>query len=310
MLDAEVKALLDGMAAQETPKISEQTPEMARAMYVAMAGMLDPTDLPIGKVEDSTFPGPAGDVPIRVYTPTGASGTLPLLLFFHGGGFVIGDLDTHDALCRSFAEGAKAKVIAVHYRLAPEAPFPAAVEDCAAALDWVVANAGSLGIDAARIAVAGDSAGGNLSAVVSQIARDKGGPALKLQLLIYPATDARRGYPSYEENGVGYFLENETIDWFFSHYVPGGTEATDPRFSPLLASSHEGLAPAYIITAGYDPLRDEGKAYAEKLEAAGVPVTYVNYEGTIHGFFNMQAVSGLSREAVAAATAALAKALA
>ncbi|MDE1172503.1 MAG: alpha/beta hydrolase [Parvibaculaceae bacterium] len=310
-LDPQLKALLDAMAAgPAAPKITDLPPAMAREMYRGMSQMMEPQDLPTGGIEDRTIPGPGGEIPVRIYTPVEAGkGPLPVIVFFHGGGWVIGDLDTHDALCRTLANEAGAKVIAVHYRLAPEHVFPAAVEDCYAATKWVSANAAALGIDASRIAVAGDSAGGNLSAVISQLARDAGEPEIGFQLLIYPAVDAKANTPSYVENGEGYFLEKTTMDWFFNHYSTDA-DVPDPRLSPLRASSLENLPAAYIVTAGFDPLRDEGKLYADALAKAGVAVEYVNYSGMVHGFFNMQGVLDESRKAVKAAAAAVKKALA
>lgn len=310
-LDPQLKGLLDAMAAQpDAPKISDQTPEMGRAMYLGMSQMLEPQNIEIGAIENRNIPGPAGEIPVRIYTPlNAASGPLPVIVFFHGGGWVIGDLDTHDALCRTLSNETGAKVIAVHYRLAPEHKFPAAVEDCDAAVKWVSANAASLGVDANRIAVAGDSAGGNLSAVVSQLSLPADAPSIRFQLLIYPAVDANANTPSYVENGEGYFLEKSTMDWFFGHYA-SGADANDTRLSPLRANSFAGLPAAYVVTAGYDPLRDEGKLYADALSAAGVAVEYVNYPGMAHGFFNMQGVLDTSREAVKAAAVAVKKALA
>jgi acetyl esterase len=304
-LDAHVKTLLDQFATMKLPKMWEIGPQAARAAM--RAGIFRGGDTKIGKVEDRTIPGPAGAIPIRVYTPLSTTSTLlPGLVFFHGGGFVIGDLETHDDLCRGLCNDSGCRVVSVDYRLAPEHPFPAAVEDCFAATQWVAAHAGELGIDAQKIAVGGDSAGGNLAAVVAQLAK-KDGPKVAFQLLIYPVTQfgAAEETRSMRENAKGYFLERDGMDWFTRCYAPDAAHRNDPRLSPLLAKDVSGLPPAYVITAGFDPLRDEGKDYADKLDAAGVPVTYVNYPGMVHGFFSMRSFIPKAREAVAAAAAAV-----
>jgi acetyl esterase len=306
-LDAHVKMLLDQVAALKLPKFSEIGPQAARAAM--RSRILTGAPTAIGKVEDRKIPGPAGDVPVRVYTPFDAKDTtLPALVFFHGGGFVIGDLETHDDLCRCLANGSGCRVIAVDYRLAPEHPFPAAVDDCLAVTRYVAAHAAEFGIDPARLAVGGDSAGGNLAAVISQIAKlDANTPAISFQLLIYPVTQlgAAADTPSMRDNGKGYFLEKEGMDWFTRCYAPDHKHRTDPRLSPLLCADMKDLPPAYVVTAGFDPLRDEGRDYADKLDAAGVPVTYVNYPGMVHGFFSMRGLIPKAREAVSAAAAAV-----
>jgi acetyl esterase len=286
--DPQVQAFLKQLQDPATPKLNSLPPEGARQMYVAMAQAMDAQNVPIGQVENRAIPGPAGEIPIRIYTPVAAGAApLPVLVYYHGGGWVIGDLNTHDGVCRVLANESGCKVVAVDYRLAPEHPFPAAVDDSFAALQWVADNAGELGVDANRIAVGGDSAGGNLSAVVSQIAKDKGGPRVAFQLLIYPVTDAGGDYESRRANATGYLLEQELMEWFFKHYVPKGTDPLDTRISPLRRPDLAGLPPAWVLTAGFDPLRDEGKAYADKLRAAGVAVEYVNEPEMIHGFFQL-----------------------
>lgn len=302
-LDANIRALLDQMAALALPKLSEIGPQAARAAMKSR--LLTGKETPIGGIENVRIPGPARDIALRVYTPVDAKqALLPGLVFFHGGGFVIGDLDTHDDLCRSLANGGICRVVSVDYRLAPEFPFPAAVEDCHAATKWIAAHEGDFGI-AGPLAVGGDSAGGNLAAVVTQLARTDG-PKIAFQLLIYPVTQlAGPELPSMKENAKGYFLEKQSMDWFTRLYAPDASHRSDPRLSPLLAKDLSGLPPAYVVTAGFDPLRDEGKAYADRLDEAGVPVTYVNYPGMIHGFFGMRGLIPKAREAVAAAAAAL-----
>lgn len=305
-LNPQAKALLDQMAAANAPKLFEVPIAEARAGAVTMLQALDQQGLPIGRIEDRAIPGPAGEIPVRIYTPIAAGGAaLPCLVFFHGGGFVVGNLESHDALCRVLANEAGVKVIAVDYRLAPEAKFPAAVEDALGAVKWTEANAMDLDIDPNRIAVGGDSAGGNLAAVVSILIRDEGQLRLKFQLLIYPCVDFAAAAPSREAFANGYFLDEPAMAWFARSYANSPEDYNDYRLSPLRAASHKNLPPAHIVTAGFDPLRDEGRAYAEKLRAAEVPVTHKEYEGLIHGFANMTAVIEEGRAAVKEMAAAL-----
>ena len=244
---------------------------------------------------------------MRGYRPSGASvqEILPALVYFHGGGWVIGDLDTHDVLCRQLANGARCAVFSVDYRLAPESPFPAAVDDCIAATHYVAAEARALGIDPARIAVGGDSAGGNLAAVVSIDARDRAGPAIAFQLLIYPATDQRCGFPSHLRNGEGYLLTRHSMEYFRGFYLPRKADWDDWRASPLLAQTLAGLPPAFVLTAGYDPLVDEGKAFAERLAREGAPVSYREYSDMVHGFILMGGALERANAAVEDCCAAL-----
>lgn len=282
-LDPQIQAYLDQMAALNMPELHTMTPEQIRegiAMQLAMEN-IEPE--PVARVENRTIPGPAGEIPVRIYTPQG-SGPFPVLVFFHGGGWVICNLDTHDGLCRSLTNGADCVVVSVDYRLAPEYKFPAAPEDCYAATKWVAENAAQLNVDASHIAIAGDSAGGNLTAVVAQMARDQGRPHLVFQLLIYPATDFNANTPSIEENGTGYFLTRDDMTWFTNHYLNSEEDKLNPLASPMRASDLSGLPPALIITGEYDPLRDEGELYGQRLQEAGVPVTISRYEGVIHGF--------------------------
>jgi len=251
----------------------------------------------VARVEDRRIPGPGGEIPVRLYRPR-PSGSLPLLVFFHGGGFVVCDLDTHDPLCRLLANAVGCAVLSVDYRLAPEAKFPAAPEDCYAATCWAAENARALGADPARIAVAGDSAGGNLAAVVAQLARDRSGPRLAHQLLIYPVTNHAFDTASYRENAEGYFLTRAMMQWFWNHYLERPEQGRDPRASPLLAKELSGVAPTTVITAEFDPLRDEGEAYAERLRVAGVPVELQRYDGMFHGFFAMTEMLDTARDAM------------
>lgn len=302
-LDPQIQAYLDQMAAMNIPPIHTMTPEQVRmgiAMQLAMESM-EPEQ--VARVENRSIRGPAGEIPVRIYAPQG-NGPFPALVFFHGGGWVICNLDTHDGICRSLANGAGCVVVSVDYRLAPEHKFPAAPEDCYAATQWVAKNAAELNVEASNIAIGGDSAGGNLTAVVAQMARDRGGPHLVFQLLIYPATDFRMNTPSIEENATGYFLTKDDMIWFTNHYLNSEEDKTNPLASPLLANDLSGLPPALIITAQYDPLRDEGELYGQKLREAGVPVTVSRYEGVIHGFFG-SIPSDKGKQAEAEASAAL-----
>lgn len=306
-LDPQAKAILDQIARSPLPKMHQVPASIARQMFEMTCKLTDIKDQPIGKVEDRTMPGPGGDIGLRIYTPVAPPpGPLPVLVFFHGGGFVIGSLDTHDGGCRLLANEAKCMVVAVDYRLAPEHRFPAAVEDCLAAVHWVARNAPVLGIDATRIAVGGDSAGGNLSAVVTQQLRDNGGPKIVFQLLIYPATDALHEGVSRTANAEGYMLDQELMTWFFHQYIgDGSTDLADPRFSPLRHADLTRLPAAHVIVAGFDPLRDEGVAYARALKAAGSDVTLAEFPGQIHGFCSMGGVIAEGRQALVEGAARL-----
>lgn len=298
-LDPQAKAVLD--AAYSNPAgtaFDTDDPVEARRRYAAGTSAFAPETPPLEKVEDLSFPGPAGDVPLRLYRPQGAEDPAPLLVFFHGGGWVFGDMDTHDHVCRALAHEATCLILSVDYRLSPPDKFPAAVEDCVAATAWAHAHAADLGADPARIAVGGDSAGGNLAAVVAQQARDAGAPPLVFQLLIYPATDFTADAESLRENAEGYLLTRAAIEWCRDTYLRGPQDRTDPRASPLLAADHSGLPDALVVTAEYDPLRDEGNAYAAALADAGVGVTYREYEGMVHGFMRMGALVDRANEAI------------
>ena len=303
-LDPQAKALLDQMVAMGGPPLHTLSVPDARTLMVALAGMSGTRDLPLAKVEDRTIPGPAGAIPVRVYTPHG-TGPLPLLVYFHGGGWVIGNLDTHDGVCRELAHGAGCVVMSVDYRLAPEHKFPAAAEDCYAAVAWAGAHASEIGADPTRIAVGGDSAGGNLTCVAALMARDKGGPRLCFQLPIYPATSHALDMPSYRENATGYLLETEAMVWFWGHYLPTHADGEHVYASPLRAKDLGGLPPAFVITAEFDPLRDEGEAYAKRLQEAGVPTRLRRFDGMIHGFFGMSGIMDQAKTAIAESCASL-----
>jgi acetyl esterase len=313
-LHPEIQALVDQMAADpNATDIASSTPEESRAFYREVGAMFGPGP-DVGSVVDRTLPGPAGEISIRIYTPVGA-GPFGVFVFYHGGGWVIGDLDTHDSECRALCTEAGCIVVSVDYRLAPEHPYPAAADDAFAALRWVGENAAEIGGDPHRLAVGGDSAGGNLAAVASLLARDAGGPELRFQLLVYPVVDLR--YPSEfasrKENEEGPFLTLEVMEWFERHYFSSGigdAGRQEPKASPLLALSLAGLPPALVVTAELDPLRDEGEAYAAALTSAGVSTTLHRYDGMPHMFFQLSGISSDARALLAEGAAALKKALA
>ncbi len=306
-LDPLVKAFLDQMKAVPGPKMSEAGPEVARATFGALMQMVGPKDIPVGKTENRVVPGAGGGVPIRVYSPVAAgSDPMPALVYYHGGGFVIGNIESHDGLCRMMANEGGFRVIAVDYRLAPEHKYPAAFDDAFAALGWVVANAAQIGVDANRIAVGGDSAGGALAAEVAQAAKAKGGHSVAAQMLLFPVTQIGEETSSLREFAVGYFLEKETLDWFYDCYLPPGAEKNDPKISPLRVKDASGLPPAYIMLGGFDPLHDEGMQYADKLRAAGVKVTVADHSDMVHCFIYLQAVLPQAHEALASAAKAVA----
>jgi acetyl esterase len=280
-LDPKVRAWLD--SAPLPRPYREMEVADVRAFANQRFGSVPKLNEPVAHIEDREIPGPAGPIPVRVFVPQGR-GPFPMLMFFHGGGWVLCNLDTHSDMCRTFAHRAGAVVVSVDYRLAPENKFPAAADDCYAALEWCAANAAEIGSDATRIAVAGDSAGGNLAASVSLMARDRRGPKLSLQLLIYPITNANIDTASYHQNASGYGLTRETMIYFLDSYLARPEDGANPYASPLRAPDLSGLAPALIVTAEYDPLRDDGIAYAARLAQAGVPVHGLNYLDMHHGF--------------------------
>lgn len=301
-LNPQFKALLDQMAAAGGKPLIELPVAEARAMYRAMQPVAP--QIEVAAVADRRIPGPAGDIPVRIYTPAGR-GPFPILMNFHGGGWVIGDLDTADAQCRDLCRLAGCVVVSVDYRLAPEYPFPAAADDCYAATQWAAANAAAINGDPRRLAVGGDSAGGNLAAVVSLMARDRKGPAIAFQLLVYPVTNADYGTASYRENADGYLLTRASMEWFWNHYCPTDAAKANPYASPARASSLANLPPALVLTAEFDPLRDEGEAYAAALRKAGVSAECVRYDGLIHGFFAMSHVVPAGRPGMEKAAATL-----
>ncbi len=300
-LDPAAAQLLTMLEQLDQPPIEEQTPEQARGMYAAMREVTG-NGPEVAAIEDRLITG----VPVRVYRPSTAT-DLAVVVWIHGGGWVIGSVEDYDPVARELTQGTGAIVVSVDYRLAPEHPFPAAVDDCLAVTRWVLAHASEPGGDPARVAVGGDSAGGNLSAIVAQQLRGR----LAFQLLVYPATDLAMTAPSIKENGDGYLLTKASMDWFIDHYLGGtGAALDDPLVSPLRAADVRGVAPALVITAEFDPLRDEGEAYATRLRDAGVPVTLHRYDGEIHGFFTLGALVPDGKAAVDEACAALRDALA
>ena len=310
-LDPQARAVIDLVISSGRPAYHQLSPKDARQLFRETRPASTPTPPQIGMVRDLTADGPLGPIPLRVYRPAGVPASTPLavLVFFHGGGWVIGDLETHDVLCRQLTAGSGVSVVSVDYRLAPEHKFPAAVDDAWAATRWVVAHAGELAVDASRLAVGGDSAGGNLAAVVALLARGKGAPAIAVQVLIYPVTDLVGETRSYRDFAEGYLLTREGMRWFIAHYLTAEAEAVDWRASPLRAQSLAGLPPALIVTAGFDPLRDEGEAYAERLRDAGVRVDSVCYGGMIHGFVPMGRLLDTAGRAISLIAGSLSQAL-
>jgi acetyl esterase len=312
MLHPQANALLRLIEEKGVPPTHTLTPAQARAYYLERRTFTQPEPPEVASVRTLEARGPAGPIPLRSYRPAGSApdALLPVLVYYHGGGWVIGDLETHDVLCRQLSNLSGCAVVAVDYRLAPEHRFPAAVDDAVAAARWVSANAASLKVDANRMAVGGDSAGGNLAAVVALAARDAGDLPLAFQLLIYPATDQRRGWPSHTSNGDGYLLTRDSIGYYHDHYLVDNTHDLDWRVSPLLHADHGRLPPAFVLTAGYDPLRDEGLQYAHALSAAGTRATLVNFERQVHGFLLMGRVLDEANDAVRLCAAQLKQALA
>ena len=289
-LDPDAAAVFKAFQEAGRPPYETVSPAEARELYLKARFVSNPEPPELASVEPLTIPSPAGSIHARVYTPTRlrtANGLAPGLVFFHGGGWVIGDLDSHDVVCRKLADEGELMVVSVDYRLAPEHKFPAAVDDAIASTKWIAENAKQFGIDASRLMVGGDSAGGNLAAVVAISARDGNGPDIAGQLLIYPAIDFAMTHPSHKEPETSILLTHSVIRWFSDHYLNGAADVHDWRASPARAKTLIGLPPAYVLTAGADPLRDEGDEYARRLKEAGVAVTHRTFPGQFHGFFTM-----------------------
>jgi acetyl esterase len=304
-LDPQMKIILDTFNAAGPMFLRAETAEQARAKLRALieANLISPPA--IYRVEDRHIAGADGQIAARVYTPEG-SPPMGVLVYFHGGGWVLGDLESHDHVCRALANGAGCVVVSIDYRLAPEHVFPAGAEDCYAATKWVSENAAALGADASRMAVGGDSAGGNLAAVVSMMARDRGGPAINFQLLIYPVTDCALDTPSQKEFAAdGYALSRADMEWFWKNYLDPGVEKNNPYACPLRAKNLKGLPPALVLTASHDPLRDEGERFAERLITAGVKVTCTRYEGVTHAFVSLADALDKGKEGLRQAADAL-----
>jgi acetyl esterase len=310
-LSVEARGLLEYLAQANLPRYPAVGPVEARRIFRERGRLLQPERPEVASVEDHVAPGPHGTIPIRLYRPLGADreAVLPVLVFFHGGGWVIGDVEAYDTPCRILANEARCAIASIDYRLAPEHKFPIAVEECIAATEWVAEHAPELRLDRERLAVGGDSAGGNLAAVVAIAARDARGPRVRFQLLIYPATRNDGGLPSRVELGRGYLLEDDLIEWFGACYVRTPEDYLDWRCSPALAPDLSRLPPALILTAEYDPLRDEGKDFADRLRAAGVGVTHHCHPGMIHGFVSMGRVIPQAAAALRECAEALSSAL-
>jgi acetyl esterase len=290
ILDPDAATVYRAFLEAGRPPYETVSPIEARELYLKGRVVTNPEPPELKSIQPLAIPSPVGTIPARIYTPIKlrqAGGLAPGLVFFHGGGWVIGDLDSHDVVCRKLAGEGQLIVISVDYRLAPEHKFPAAVDDAIAATKWIAGNARQLGIDASRLVVGGDSAGGNLAAVVAISARDGNGPAIAGQVLIYPATDFAMTHPSHREPETSILLTHSVIRWFRDHYLNGAADVGDWRASPARAGTFARLPPAYVLTAGADPLRDEGDEYAKRLKEAGVAVTYRTFPGQFHGFFTM-----------------------
>jgi acetyl esterase len=307
-LDPQAKALLDQLASLDGPKLEDLSPAEAREVFKAFGAMFPVPE--VARTQAFKVPVDGGEIDAHVFWPMGGSETepLPVLVWFHGGGWTVGDLSSSDATAAELANASGCVVVNVDYRLAPEHPFPIPLEDCYAAVQWVVDRSGDLAVEPRRLAVGGDSAGGNLAAAVCLTARELGGPDIRFQLLVYPAVDARMSYPSFRENAEGYFLTASTMEWFWRNYV-GSADPEEPMLSPLYAKELAGLPPALVITAEFDPLRDEGEAYAERLRQAGVLAHASQYDGMIHGFLALTSVFDAGAKAMDEAARALRAAL-
>jgi acetyl esterase len=310
-LDPDAQRVLDLIRESGRPPYETLTPNEAREFYRAGRRVLQPEPPEVAEVRNLQAPAPQGDIPLRLYRGIGTErgAALPALIYFHGGGWVMGDLDTHDGVCRLIANAAGIAVISVDYRLAPEHKFPAAVDDAVTATEWIAAHGATLGIDASRLAVGGDSAGGNIAAVVALIARDRGGPRLRFQLLLYPATDFVVSDAPQRERFEGFPLNVVTMNWFRDHYLRGSGDYGNWRASPLRVPDLRGLPPAYVLTVGFDPLHAEGALYARRLQEAGVPVRHRHVERQMHGFLTMGKIIAAAKPATEEAAAAVKAAL-
>jgi acetyl esterase len=291
MIDPEARAYLEWLQSLGLPPLAEQGAEEARRLARMRVPMLAGEPEPVARIEDITVPGPRGPIGCRIYAPV-ESQALPALLYLHGGGWVVGDIDSHDSACRAIARRAGCLVMSVDYRLAPEHRFPAALEDAWAGLAWLRENAAAVGADPNRLAVGGDSSGGNLAAVLARWSRDRGGPPIAAQVLIYPVADFDLETPSYRAVGTGYGLTRESMRWYWEQYLADPSDGVSLDASPLRATDLSGLAPALVITCGLDPLESEGTAYAAALAAAGVPVEHIHESDMIHGYIRMAGVIG------------------
>jgi len=310
-LDPDAQLVIDMIRAAGRPPFETLTPDEARQAYSNSRKVLQPPAEDVAEVRDLVAPGPAGAIPLRLYRGNGtaAADKLPALIYYHGGGWLLGDLDSHDVVCRRFANLARCRVVSVDYRMAPEHKFPASVDDCAAATRWAMTQAGALGIDPSRVAVGGDSAGGNLAAVIALMARDGTLPPVTFQLLIYPATDMMMTTVSSQTITDGVPLTAKTMRWFIDHYMRGRDDERDWRASPLRAADLSGTAQALVVTCAYDPLCDEGVAYARRLEREGVRVTHLHFSDQTHGFMSMGRIVRAADVAIDMMGAVLKKAL-
>lgn len=307
-VDPQTRMLLDLMAALGDPPISQQTPEELRERRARGRAMIANPSPELALIRDVEVDGGAGPLKARIYDNQNAPAR-PALIYFHGGGFVFGDIESHDPVCRRLAHHGGFRVISVDYRLAPEAPFPAAIDDAVSSTAGIWRNAERFGVDSGRLAVGGDSAGACLATVTARHMKRTSGPDLAFQLLIYPVVQSVEETESRRKFADGYFLTKESMTWFDGHYLPNGVDRRDERVSPLLTPPPPGLAPALVITAGFDPLRDEGRAYAEQLKSAGIDVLYKEYPDQIHGFFSFTKFSGVAEQAIEDAARAVAAAL-